>query len=279
MTNEELVEKIQQGERDLIPELWEQVRRFVAKVAKKWAGGAKPGRGYHEVNDFAEELIQEGYIAFVEAVESFDASKGTVFLTHLDWYLKSHFLQACADASGISRGVYERALVAKRQGQLGQITAILSPTSLNMPVGDGPEKEKVELGDFLFDPADHIADLEEQIYQRELHDKLEEALSKLSTEEQKAIRSRYYDEKTFLEVATMLGVSQYQAKRTEERALQKLRAPKVSLELESFIERNTNYFLHVGVQAFQSSGSSAVERIVEMRERLRAEKGGTPWQN
>ena len=60
--------------------------------------------------------------------------------------------------------------------------------------------------------------------------------------------------------------------RSESRAFVKLRRPQVRRELEQFIEQRTPYYLRVGVQTFQNTGESAVERIFFKREQMR-EKG------
>lgn len=289
MTNEELVEKIQQGERDLLPQLWEQVERFVAKVAVRWAKAAVGPAKVAEWMEFADELIHTGYIAVVEAAETFDATRECAFMTHLGFYLKKYFLQECAAWTGTPRGVFSRAQAAlqkKKQGlelssQEQKMLDLYYPTSLNTLVGNSGSGDKQnELGDFIPDPADDYTDAEERIYQQQLHDKLEDALKQLTESREKVIRLRYYQELSLPDIARRLGLSTERVRQIEEKALRDLRKPGVSKELESFIERctqkyaqqyveeRTPYYMRVGVDAFHSSGESAVERIVFKRERL-----------
>lgn len=259
MTNEELVIKIQQGERDLLLVLWEQVRNFVVGVAMKWAKAEKPDAYFEAVSDFADDLIQSGFIALVEAVDAFDATQENKFLTLLGFYLKKHFGQTCADASGWSR--YARS----KKG------AELHVYSLNAPLKNSESDSLDEFGDFIADPKNDIADAEELIYQQELHTALERALGKLEPDEEQVIRAKYYEpDGPSQAAAEVIGAAKGQAGVLEQKALRKMRQSK---ELDNFIEQRTPYFLHVGVTAFHSTNTSAVERIVEIRERMRLQKG------
>ena len=76
MTNEELAIKIQEGAAELMPTLWEQVSRWVCKLANKWTC-AFAERGGVEVDD----LINSGYLALAEAVKTFQVAKGAAFTT------------------------------------------------------------------------------------------------------------------------------------------------------------------------------------------------------
>ena len=90
MTNEELAQQIQQGERNLILPLWEQVRRYAHDRAYKWHR-ATGGRGGVTLDD----LEQEGFIALLEALEGWDEKAGPF----LPWYslrLKAAFTAATA---------------------------------------------------------------------------------------------------------------------------------------------------------------------------------------
>ena len=282
MTNEELVEKIQQGERDLLPQLWEQVERFVAKVAVRWAKAVEADNVPQAI-EFSEELIHTGYIAVVEAAEAYSPEQDATFVYFLSFYLKKHFTPECAARAGISRGIYgsaHAALQKKKQGlelsgREQKMLGACFPTSLNTPVGDGRrDDDRGELGDLIPDPADAFADADERIFQQQLHDKLEEAMDTLEPEECQAIKLQYYQEMDRKAVAEELGISYDRAKAIEAAAMRKLRHPSIITDLESYIERRTPYFLHVGVEAFHSSGTSAVERIVMLREQMRERKGG-----
>lgn len=92
MTNEELVALIQAGERDKINELWQNVERFVWQQA-----GRRILRGADGVT--VEDLYQSGYLALVEAVESYDAERGMSFIGWLAVALKNTFNAAAGQRS------------------------------------------------------------------------------------------------------------------------------------------------------------------------------------
>lgn len=267
MTNEELVAKIQAGERDLLPVLWEQVRRFVAKIARRWANAAINKGICIEVDDY----IQSGYLALDEAVDKYNTAEATEiiqeqdgddevteckssFINFLSFYLKKYFLQLSADASGWSRGAY-------------QSKKVPFVTSLNAPLAPGDD-ESGELEDFIPDPSDGYADTEEQIYHQQLHDKLEEALDTLEPDARRTVELRYYEDKTLEQVADVMGISRERVRQREAQALTRLRRPEISRELENFIDLRTNYYLHIGVASFNTTGMSSVDRIVELRDEM-----------
>lgn len=86
MTNEELVELIQSGDNSKLPELWEQVRRFVWREAIRRVDLSSGMGGVT-----AEDLYQSGYIALLSAVDSFDPAAGRSFVSWLSLALKTQF--------------------------------------------------------------------------------------------------------------------------------------------------------------------------------------------
>ena len=128
MTNEELVALIQSGERDKLPELWEQVERFVAQQARRrhlLSGGA----GGVE----AENLYQSGYIALVAAVDSYDPAAGRAFIGWLALALKTAFAEA-----GGCRSIKQARDPLRHAG------------SLDVPVS---EDDNTMIGDLIADPG------------------------------------------------------------------------------------------------------------------------------
>lgn len=244
MTNEELVALIQAGERDRLPELWDQVERFVASRANRLliAMGDRAAAHGLEYSD----LYNSGYFALVDAVEHYDPAQGMQFIGWFAFHLKTAFAEA-----GGWRG--------RKQNPLN------NSTSMDKPVGE--EDDGGTVGDFIPDPsaAQAFQDVEEQLYQEQLHAALERALGTLEADEEAVIRARYYQGRTLEEIGP-------QARKLESRAFVKLRRPQVRRELEQFIEQRTPYFLRVGVQTFQNTGESAVERILFMREQMREKR-------
>ena len=201
MTNEELVALIQAGERDRLPELWDQVERFVARQANRLLitmGDRAAAHGL-EFND----LYNSGYVALVAAADSYGPEAGALFITWFAMHLKTAF----AETGGWR--------TSKRD-------PLTKSTSLDAPINVGDEEA--------------------------------------------VIRARYYQGRTLEEIGP-------QARTLESHALVKLRKPRVRRELEQYIERRTPYYMTVGVQTFQNTGESAVERIVFLREQMRSRKG------
>ena len=92
MTNEELVELIQRGDDGRLPQLWKQVRRFIAWRARHFYKKMKLTGKTHGCE--LEDLIQSGYLALVAAVRYFKPREGYKFLTYLNYTLLSAFHEA-----------------------------------------------------------------------------------------------------------------------------------------------------------------------------------------
>ena len=248
MTNEELVALIQAGERDKLPELWEQVERFVALQANRLLHAMGPDKAALAGVEFGD-LYNSGYFALVDAVERYDPAQGMQFIGLFALRLKSAF----AEAGGWR--------TSKRD-------PLNSAKSMDARLKEDDEGSGA-FGDFIPDPraAQALQDVEEQQYQEQLHAALERALGTLEDDEEAVIRARYYQGRTFEEIGP-----QAQAPATAASALRKLRRPQARKELEQFIEQRTPYYLRVGVQTFQNTGESAVERIFFKREQMREKR-------
>lgn len=242
MTNEELVALIQNGERDRLPELWEQVERFVAQQARRWhllSGGA----GGVEV----EDLYQNGYLALVAAADSYDPTAGRAFIGWLALALKTVF----AEAGGC------RTLKQARD-PLGHARSLDVPAS---------EDSDTTMGDLVADPgaAQDFRDVEERLYLEQLHNALEKALNELPDRQGDTLRWRFYQNRSLEEIAAAEGMSGEAVRQWQIKGLRALRQQQ---ELQRFVEERTPYYLRVGVSDFQRNGESAVERIVFRREKL-----------
>lgn len=241
MTNEELTERIQAGENDLIPILWEQVERFVSQQA---GIRARHLNGFGGVTD--EDLYQAGFIALLDSVQSYDASKEGSFIGWLAFHLKSAF----AEAAGYRT---ER----QRRDPVNLAKSLDEPTT---------EDKKSTLADIIPDPTDACEATEERIYQQQLRDKMNAALAMIPEECAETIRRRFYKGMTLKQIGEQDGVSPNMVRQREMMGLRKLRHPRITRELEQFIEDSTPYFMRVGVTRFQNTHSSATEEIVMLRE-------------
>ena len=245
MTNEELVSLIQAGDRDLIPQLWEQVGRFVALQADRYARAVD---GYGGIT--SEDLYQCGYIALVSAIETFDADKECKFITWYAYYLKTAFVQAS-----------------------GRRTSKRDPlnicASLDKPIDNGEDSDTT-LGDFQADShaEQDFDDAENRIWLDQLHTALDAALNDLPDKQSEAIRRQYYQGETLGEIALSNGVSRECVRQCAEKGFATIRSGRYSQGLKQFIEFRTPYYHSVGVRQFQSTNTSAVEQAVFARERL-----------
>lgn len=171
MKNEELVAAIQGGERDRLPELWEQVERFVRKQAyRRYL--LSNGLGGVET----EDLYQSGYIALVAAVDSYNPTAGRSFIGWLALTLKTAFAEA---------GGYR----SRKQANDPLHYAV----SMDQPAKED-DTDGATLGELQMDPAAEYAieAVEERDRLDRLRDAVENAIAQLPEDQQKAIRRRYY---------------------------------------------------------------------------------------
>ena len=234
MTNEELAALIQHGRDDLTATLWEQVERFVAQQANRWAY-AWQGRGGAEFDD----LCQVGFLAMLEAVRTYDPEKGTRFITWLGVCLKAPFLAAVGYRT-------------ERQRRDPTATA----TSLEAPI---ESSDDLTVGDMVADPLDCIAAADRRIFIEQLHAALDEALDRLPQEQSRTIRRRFYEGLTFAQAAELDHTTPDVVRKREAAAMQRLRR-KESARLLAFLDERTPFYAAHGVHG--------VERLVVRRERL-----------
>ena len=245
-SNEELAAAIRAGERELLPRLWNQVERFVARQAARvmtLSGGFGGGVEF-------DDLYQSGYLALVAAVETYDTAQGKPFIGWLAFALKNAF----AEAGGV-RSV--------RQAN----DPIHRAASLDAPVGE--DDDGGSLVDFI--PAADAApeDLAvEALYVRQLHDALEKAMDDLNPRQRDILRQRYYHGRTHTDIAAAQGCSRSAVSEQERAALRRLYEARTANGLSEFLETHTNYYQAVGPGTFQRTGTSAVEKIVLKREQL-----------
>ena len=199
MTNEGLARRIQQGERDLLLQLWEQVQRYAHDRAYKWFR-ATNGRGGQTVQD----LEQEAFLALLEALEGWDEKAGPF----LPWYslrLKAAFTAATAQKT-----------------QRDRLDPLESALSLDMPLLDG-EDDLFTLADVVADPrAEQDMENLEEIERQE---SVRRVVNSLQTEQRQVILLRYYHDMTREQTAQRLHLTRTRAATIEAKALRLLRHP------------------------------------------------------
>lgn len=215
MTNEELVELIQQGDNGRLPQLWKQVRRFIAWKARQFYKKMKL-----EGNTYGcelEDLIQSGYLALVAAVKYFKPKEGYSFLTYLSITLKGAFSEAMG-------------LRSSKRDWLNY------SVSLDQPVGEDESTPLLEmLGDLTPESADISEPIVEDLWNQELRAVLDEAMLILGDRQRELLNMLYYFEIGAEEAAEIWGVSRQRIYQIHARALSQIRESKYGDELREFL--------------------------------------------
>ncbi len=242
MTNEELVVLIQAGQPELAAALWQQVERLVGWKANRVAAALPPGAGVTK-----EDLVNTGYIAMVEAVETFDSGAGATFSSWLMIHLQRHFAEA---------GGY--------RNQSAKNEPCRNAISLDTFVGDG---EKSTISDLVPDPkaAATMEGVEDSLWVEQLHRAELEVLSAIKQDQAEAVYRNFILGQTCEECAVSMGISHIRAKGLIQMGMDNLRKPKNSCRLRPFL--HFDYFHGTGLSSFRNSGMSIQEQYLISLER------------
>lgn len=244
MTNEALAALIGAGGNDeLIPVLWEKVRKFYRMQANKYAARYPEHCAKYGIT--ADDLQQEGYLSMLETVTTY-ASKETdaAFITFCGY----QFSNKCASLIGIRAG--------HRTDALNRCTV-----SLNEPITNKDGDSDTERGDLVED-QDAGAPFDD-IEQRDLSERVRQTISETLTDERerKIIERHFLKGETYQAIAEAEGISKERVRQIRERAYRTLRR---SRQLQALAE--IDYYQHIGTAAAQRGGSIE-ERIAEYKER------------
>lgn len=258
MSIEDIVIEIQKGNKEEIGTLWERVYKYVRQCAMDFHAG-----------DLEEDLIQEGFLGVLEAVQGYDATRGYRFLTYAGYYIKTYmrrFLYKSMPGIRIPEGMalkikkyndlvasfmrdygreptdHEAKAILKIKDIEAVKTAAMDPTSLDKEIYDS---DGAALKDVYARSQDNTESVIESVFMDELKRDLWHEVDKMPDKMREAIQGKYIDDMTYKELGEVFNCSIERVHQIVDKALKKLKNKKTLRDYYSEIYgrglRGTNF--------------------------------------
>lgn len=281
MSNEELIKAIKtdtEHEREYLAQLWEQNRGIIETAVRRFAA-------YSEYDD----LMQEAYLGFYEAVQGFEVSRGYKFLTYAMRYVNqrlTRFVKAdrlihipehlfsrqrayadfCEEYQSRTGKRPDAETIAAELGCTEATARLLlngsmsQPASLDAPL-NGADDEALTLGSVIAAGKDPDTDMAEHMFTEQRKRDVWETVETLPEEEAEVLKARYLHDMSIKETCVAIGFTKTQAIRHERRALEHLRYGKRKLRLLPYLDGlRSSAMRGVSAAKFKETWTSATER-------------------
>ena len=276
VSNEELVLKIRNGEKELISDLWEQNKGLLRILSKPYISA-----GLEE-----DDALQEGFFAILDAVERFEPGRGTFAailrysvqrivgsafreslyekripanMQALIFKYKKLMAEAEAETGSPPNDYYLRFYLGITQTQLDDLRRAIHQSSCLSISQALPGAEDMTLEDLIPEPSDDIEALIDDLDREQARRDLWRTVGTLPPEQAEILKERYINRKTLQEIAEQNGINRNKVERNENKALQRLSKKTVIKQIGERFGYGTRNLYGGSLQAFKHTFTSNVE--------------------